>query len=431
MSVRYDSDIKYYGPFKVEGNLFFVIVSLGEYFIFHRETSLWIRITIINKNPNWENIIKEKYNHIDKIIKKKPYSDIPPLEQKYKPDCLMLFPSENCNCRCVYCHCNSSIGVDMPLQVAKTAIKYYVENYSENGKAHLAFMGGGEPTTNMSLIKKSTQIFRDYCAINQITSTISIVTNGCCSKNNAKWILNNLDFIRVSFDGLPTLQNKQRPLANGKESWPIVKRFFECVEEENMKVTARVTLSFDNISKIDDILSFTDNLPLKHLSIEAAYKTGRGKINDFGGKENYEVFFSELLKYFSKVQNSWLNPFIKTRVFCSAPRGNMIVTSQGNISLCTEISEKNDDIAEYGIVGKIKDNEVNFFQDRFIKFQDKVLELMKDCEKCVIKYKCAGGCFAKRWRGYDTDDPHLCDVVRKAHLSILLHLNRKHRSEHL
>jgi len=88
------------------------------------------------------------------------------------------------------------------------------------------------------------------------------------------------------------------------------------------------------------MMQFISKLPVKFIAIEAIYKTGRGKALDYGGDENFDAFFRELLKFPGKIRNSLLSPVSKKASFCDAARGNLIVTPKGNISLCTEISEK-------------------------------------------------------------------------------------------
>lgn len=420
----YLRDMEFSGPYDACGKKLFFVSFDNECYIFHRETAYWIRIDRPVQGTNLQEFVDHNTELISNLLEAKDSESPEQFSEIYDPNCIMLFPTESCNLRCVYCHCNSSIGKHMDPELAHASILGYIDKYAST-RAHLAIMGGGEPTVNMPLVMDSVKYFRSICDSREIKSTTSIVTNGCCDFQAAEFIFDNFDKIRVSFDGLPTIQDAQRPRSDGKPSWPMVSRFFKQAEACGRKVSIRATLAFEQSSRISEIIQFSKSLPVSMLSIEAAYKTGRAKAMNFGGTEDYGTFFGEIVKHIGQVRNSWITPFAKNDTSCRAPRGNMIVTSQGNISVCTEISENNDDISEYGIVGKVTRECFCIDAKRFSDFQNGVKSLLTKCNDCIVRYKCGGGCFAKWWRGYETDDPNLCHAVRKANVAILLHMWRQ------
>lgn len=418
MQSVYKNSLKFHGPYAVDDMKVFVVHDENATYLFHRESAKWLKIKAPDINTNWNYYLSTNKNVFAKLFTSQ--DAIKELDTTFKPDALILFPTETCNLRCLYCHCDSTIGLDMTQECAVNAIDGYLSNYAYNGRAHLGFSGGGEPTINMPLLKHSTAYFKERCTALGFKSSTNTVTNGCCSEDNAKWLLEHMDHVTISFDGLPKIQDHQRPLATGLSSYNYIERFMETAVRINKKVGIRISLSFDNINKLSEMMAFASTLPTKFIAIEAIYKTGRGKLLDYGGSEDYNAFFDELLKYPGQITNSLVSPFSKKTSFCGAARGNLIVTPKSYVSLCTEISEKDDLLAESALVGDIKNNSINIDYQKFSLFQDNVKRLTESCENCIVKYKCGGGCYAKRWRGYSTDDPSLCESIQKANLSLLL-----------
>jgi len=237
----YNDVINYSGPYEID-NLKIYVVNDGEFtYSFHRESASWLKIKTNKNSVDWDSYLELNKCKFKKYFEIK--QDIAKLHPQYSPQALILFPTETCNLRCLYCHCDSTVGKNMSTDIAIKAIDGYLNQFTYGTRAHLGFSGGGEPTVNMPIIKAAVTHFNRSCASRGLRSTTNIVTNACCSKDSAKWLLESMDHITVSFDGLPDLQDMQRPLSGGGSSWTYISNFMDLAVNYNKSIAVRVSLS--------------------------------------------------------------------------------------------------------------------------------------------------------------------------------------------
>lgn len=120
--------MKYYHDIqtqKIGRDLFLVETEDGKYLVDNVTAS----IAVLNPNVDFSDS-----EHIQmlkqRIDKGRPYKRVfSPVEYiKNKKLCrLMIYLTNSCNLRCIYCHCNSSIGDDMPDRTIDMAINKYCQ----------------------------------------------------------------------------------------------------------------------------------------------------------------------------------------------------------------------------------------------------------------------------------------------------------------
>ena len=118
----------------------------------------------------------------------------------YSPTSVTLFPTFNCNLKCIYCF---SEGGDhssniMDFNIAKRAIDFIIQNSKEKNskKVSLGLLGGGEPFFDkcMGVVKKSVAYFQDRASENSFDFEVNAVTNGVIRSNeDLLWISNNIN----------------------------------------------------------------------------------------------------------------------------------------------------------------------------------------------------------------------------------------------
>jgi len=84
-------------------------------------------------------------------VKPPPY---PPND--FHPTAVTLFPSFDCNLRCLYCYSYGGESVtEMPMNIAMASIDFICDNakHLNKKKIKLSFHGGGEPTINWRLFQ--------------------------------------------------------------------------------------------------------------------------------------------------------------------------------------------------------------------------------------------------------------------------------------
>ena len=176
----------------------------------------------------------------------------------YRPTCLTLYTTLDCNLNCTYCFAKASHreGVRLSKELILAAAREVAGNCREKGERFTAvFHGGGEPSLDPRLpdllsdlqwiCKKADVPFRSY-----------IATNGIMDPEKARWIAAHFDMVGISVDGLPELQNRQRPLRNGYESFRILERTIQNISRIQENLSFRVTVLPENFGRIPEIAAY-------------------------------------------------------------------------------------------------------------------------------------------------------------------------------
>jgi len=129
-----------------------------------------------------------------------------------------LFPTDGCNLRCRYCYAGAEkIRHKMSVAAGRAAIDLVAENAREVGRDNflVGFHGNGEPFCAYDRIREFCEYTQFRAEITGIRGNINTATNGVLNDEQIDFCLAFFSNINVSFDGLPELQNRQRPFPDG------------------------------------------------------------------------------------------------------------------------------------------------------------------------------------------------------------------------
>ena len=167
---------------------------------------------------------------------------------------LSFFLTTKCNLCCKYCYNakerNEIEEQTIPLEVAYAAVDWYFET---NESRHIRFYGPGEPTQEFEKMKLITEYAKKHYNGDERV-TVEIQTNGVFTEEIRNWILDNMNIVWMSFDGMKDVQNYNRPLNpiytelyGGRTSADIlednVRWLISNKEQRNLMVGARVTIT--------------------------------------------------------------------------------------------------------------------------------------------------------------------------------------------
>jgi len=322
-------------------------------------------------------------------------------QSDYLPIQATLFLTNRCNLRCIYCYASSgeSAPVDMPPSLAKKTIDIVCENAMKLGlpSFEIGFHGGGEPTLNWETLKEAVLHARKK----PIKAFISMSSNGCYTKNKLNFIIDNFDGISLSFDGLPEVQNLQRPLANGKPSFLLVMKTIESFDKRDFPYGIRLTVTPLSVRKLPEIVEFlVTHTRATHIQAEPAFPRGRGKgmdidastADDFieGFKSAYEIGVSRGVQII--YSGAMLDAL--ALMLCRAPREALIVLPTGEISTCFEVYSKEHPLAQQLLIGKISEG-LEIDKEKWKKIAFRTVEKIPYCEDCFCKFHCSGDCLGK------------------------------------
>ena len=100
---------------------------------------------------------------------------------------------------------------------------------------------------------------------------------------------------------------------------------------------------------------------------------------------------------------SGARPWLLTHSFCSAPFGGLIVTPQGSLVACYEMTNPAHPLISLCTVGRLEAGQVLVDQARREALLSRLAERRAECRDCFCYWHCGGDCHAKAlYPGADT-----------------------------
>jgi uncharacterized protein len=382
--------------------------------------------------------LKNKF--VDVIKKNKK-----PVIAKYnerKINSIALILTENCNLRCNYCYAykgENSKCLDMDISTAKSAIDLLFKN-NPNSEGYGIIFFGGEPLLNYNLMKEVVLYAKELFSKNNKQVGFTMTTNGTILSSEIIKLLKEHNFsIQVSFDGPKEIHNKNRYYANGKGSFEKVLQNIKTIKENDIIFSLRTTIPAN--SNFYEIIKFMEELQISFgfgFTVNTKFKSK--SITDYVNKnfKEFDSLYEKLMNYYFEKFSSGAPIYcsnIKTcldrienqlakKISCTAGRAMMTVDPSGDIFTCQNIPNYKE-----ARIGTIKSNINKFINNKFIAPN---VERISECNKCWIKYLCAGGCYYEKYvDNKDVFKPSWgkCEILKiqwEHHLRLYQKLKKNH-----
>jgi uncharacterized protein len=282
---------------------------------------------------------------------------------------------------------------------------------------------GGEPTLCYDEIVFAVNEANKY----PVKKQFAISTNGVMSKKMLDFLIKNNFAFNFSMDGLPEVQNKQRPLISGAPSSGVVENTLKELIKNKMSFKVRATITDKSVKKMPKMVKYLAKLGVKYIHLEVVNVSGRAerlKIRKPSVSEFVKQFkkCSELAKKLnvSLVNGVYTNLIEPSIHSCSAVTGGkLIITPEEYVSRCYEVQDKRHPYSDMFIVGKYDPSVDDFeFDNEKIKtLCNRSSETSKICEDCFAKYICSGGCVIRNLHGLHSKnieeiDPYQCKLIK-------------------
>ena len=280
----------------------------------------------------------------------------------YRPTTATLLLTNQCNLRCTYCYAHGGEGRErqMPVEIARAAIDAVYQNAValDRPSFSVTLHGGGEPTTSFRVLERAVAHARSV----GLPCTISMSTNGVWTDRQRSWILDNLDEISLSCDGLPEIQDLQRPLADGSGSAASVLKTLRALDRASLPYGVRMTALESTFGRLAESVEFIcSESCCSTIQIEPCYTGRRGDHGD-PSREQAEVFARAFLDAFEVASRagractySAARPWVLTRTFCRSLSDALVVTPDGDIVTCFEVYDRRHRLFEQLAIGRIVD----------------------------------------------------------------------------
>jgi len=325
---------------------------------------------------------------------------------------LQLNLTPNCNLRCIYCSSWSGRRQErktMSYQIAKAAVDY-VAKFCK-GKLNLIFVGEGETTTEFILLKK---IFNYAKSIIPEVRINPISTNGVISRTISDWLIKNADKVQISCDGPDFLQNKYRPLINGKGSSKFVERTIKYFVKKNKDFIVNAVITDGTLGNEKKIINYFFNLGVKKLGLSPLMNIGSANPMPLFTKDKNVKISNQSQLYFNSIQQMielqnevgmklGIKNFDKLGHIMTCgiyTKAMFTVDPYGNVSACERYNSPKD-FQEYPfmkdfLIGKYNSREKKFEID-FQKLEDLSKNIdeqfyINKCKKCSLLSACPTIC---------------------------------------
>ncbi|MBM3211476.1 radical SAM protein [Candidatus Poribacteria bacterium] len=326
-----------------------------------------------------------------------------PSAKEFSPTLVTLFPTSNCNLRCVYCYASAGENPRyMPWEIAKSAIDLVVNNAQTKGtNVSVGFHGNGEPTFNWRLFTRCINYAKETTQKNNLKLHTASATNGILTEKQVDWIIGNMNSLNISFDGPKDIQDQQRPMKDSGGSYDVVFNTVKQLDTADFHYGIRATITKKSVRRMTEMVHFFhENFKTKHLHFEPLYFCGRCKHTGWDAPP-MDIFIGEFIKALEVAESFGIKLIVSgmrldtiTVFFCGSSTGNFTVTPDGWITACYETTSVQDPYANLFFFGKYNEATGKFeiFQDRFEFLRNMTIHNIEYCADCFCKWHCAGDC---------------------------------------
>jgi uncharacterized protein len=353
----------------------------------------------------------------------------------FKPTEVTLFLTTRCNLRCIYCYASAGERplAEMNLPTAQRGIDFVCHNALERGKPEfgIGYHGGGEPMMHWDVLTQSFAYAQQLAREHGLRMYGSMATNGVLSRDQRQWIIENFRGVNLSMDGLPEVQDTQRPAPSGKPSSEAVLQTIRAFDAANFPYGIRITVTAASVERLPQSVAYVlEHAHPKHIQVEPMYVLGRGRANGLDVDPPAFVEGFHAAKKLAQARGvdffySAARVDVLTDRFCTSCGEGFSLTPQGLVSSCYEVPDPSFEFGDQFIVGQFdeRDSRYVFDEEKLARLRAHTVERVPWCQDCFCKWHCGGDCLYKSRHamvdGKFVGDPR-CEVTRALTLDQIL-----------
>lgn len=388
----------------------------------------------------------------------------------YNKEMVSFFLTTSCNLNCLYCYTNKEEYPEQAINIdfAKKLIEDYAsnENFS-NLKKVVRFFAAGEPTINFDamseIVAYAKELYGDSCEVELQTNGIFMTKSGEFDIRLAEWVASNIDYIWISCDGTPDIQNRYRPLylpyfekKPFLSSSEIVEMSIKFLTSKCKKMTGtRLTILNSNIYRQKEMIDYFYSLGIRDIWADPIFASV-GNTTPYE-EINLDVFAEQFLlaceyassfgvdpndSRYDKViygSNYTCNFDEITCHYCRACKPVPHATTDGFITSCDMAMFHESDGSSSAHLNSLLfgkwDNckkRIEYDRDKMELLRERNVKNMAHCQNCEAKNSCGGYCLGEVTNETGTmygAIPQKCRVVKKLYREMNVR-QRKYRYTH-
>ncbi|NMF89001.1 quinohemoprotein amine dehydrogenase maturation protein [Aromatoleum petrolei] len=343
---------------------------------------------------------------------------------------IVLNVNTGCNLSCTYCYkedlTTPSKGDKLDLETAKKGIELLLREGAKRSQVNVVFFGG-EPLTNMPLIRAITAYAEDRCREEGKQLDLSLTTNATLLTEEIVDYFDEHRFgVSISMDGPQAIHDRRRRTIGGKGTYEVVaaKTRMLLSRYKSRPVGARVTLTagYSDVSAIHhhlkDEIGFAEVgfAPVTSNPVTTFNLVGdelRGVFDSMKslGREYVEAAIRGENTGFSNMHQMLSDLYEGRRkaLPCGAGVGLLAVDHKGELNLCHRFTGS--ELPTFGNVDSgIAKVELGAFLEHALDRSE------RGCATCRIRNLCSGGCYHESYANFsDPHSPvyHYCELLRE------------------
>ncbi len=307
----------------------------------------------------------------------------------------------DCNMRCVYCF-KEKHQRDMQEKIAFDAIVWLIHASGPVRQLTIALMGG-EPLMRFELIRKLVPFAKRRAGYHGKTIHFSATTNNTLVSEEIIefWRRWGLGF-HSSIDGIPEIQNRNRPLVGGHPSSDLAEKGIERILDYRGEVTARCTIVPDTAEHIVVNHKYFRSLGFRSIAmvpgcpgewsdpdlavLEQQFREVADLlIEDF--RQGRYIYVKGIDEHVAAIACQQPRP---THA-CGAGRGMVLIDVDGNVWPCHRWNKESHAEWQIGSIYEGFSEEARSPLD----VPSQMEQLEAECDDCLAKISCGGLCPAE------------------------------------
>ncbi len=183
---------------------------------------------------------------------------------------LTLFLNHRCNLRCSYCYTGEKFHRAMPLEVARRAVDFGLDE-ADRGFLLLSFFGG-EPLLELQKMEDVIAYAEPEAKRRGKKLFLSVATNGTLlDERRLRLLKEHQVMVQVSLDGCPAAQDATRRYRNGRSSYPKVAANLRRLLDEGFSIRVVAVIDPGNAAQLGESFDHLMELGVRYIHFSPNY----------------------------------------------------------------------------------------------------------------------------------------------------------------
>ena len=307
-----------------------------------------------------------------------------------------IFLTQRCNLACKYCYIEKkpeTLSQDM----AKKIVDFIFAKSPQDATIDIGFFGG-EPLLEFNLMQVLTKMIVNHSGYDANRVVMRVVSNGTIfTKEIADFLQENNIGLGLSFDGLPVLQDKNRPFIDGTGSSAVVEKNLCMALEWFPLMPVNAVFNNETFQHLTEIVDYLSNLGVKNIHLNPDVSSSWSSADCKALEAIYSKLGKRYLQYYLDNDPHYIS-LIDSKITvllrggyrddekCSMGKGELAFAPSGNIYPCERLVGA--DTGKYHCIGHVEDMDFRPFDCR----KTSTIRQKSTCDDCSLEQYCMHWC---------------------------------------